>query len=367
MAHVVSFDLERAPPQALLEEQADRLEARLREHILAKYGFDDLRRPKEALRRLFRDFDEDGSGRVAFPEFRKAMSYMHIADQDRAVEALFDRYDRDDSGTLSYSEFSDGIWGFVPIPGAAPQCRELIATVRSALRNSAAGQRGLTRAFRRMDGNGNKKLERSEMAAGLAEVGVELTPDELEMVMVFFDYDGDGTVSATEFLRQVRGKMNHWRRQLVEMAYRELDPNGDGELTLAEAKQLFNSQQHPAVVSGERTQEEVLADFIAAWDKDGDGALSLDEFLDYYKDVSTQVEDDKEFEALVRGTWCIPESRRKRGARGTTAVVYFSDGSQTEVEVPSGSGVDTQSVRSVETSLRKQGMQDIYKVSLRHT
>jgi len=361
-----SFNLEKEPSQKQLDDEVDRLEEQLRRHIETKFGCDDLRRPKEALRRLFEQFDLDGSEFVSRKEFKAALAMLNFVDKDRAMDAMFDRYDRDDSGQLSFKEFSDGIWGLVPVPAAAPQCRALIEKICDALRQQKGCNsfRGLTLLFRKMDGNGNKKLDRKEMEEGLKQCGLSLEPEELDMIMEFFDRDGDGTVSVNEFVRQVRGKMNSWRQQLVHMAFSQIDVSGDGAISFAEAKALYRSDRHPSVVSGAKTQQEVLTAFLAAFDKDGDGSLSYTEFLDYYKDVSATIDDDAEFEHIIRNEWKIPKSKQKRvGPAAINATVTFADGSKSTIPVE-GTGVDATSVRSVEVALRKQGVSGIAKVSL---
>lgn len=358
-----SFNLQKEPSQKQLDDEVDRLEEQLRRHIETKYGCDDLRRPKEALRRLFEQFDNDGSEYVGRKEFKTALALLNFVDQDRAMDAMFDRYDRDDSGQLSFKEFSDGIWGLVPVPAAAPQCRAVIEKVSTALRKHGNGFRGLTMLFRKMDGNGNKKLDRKEMDEGIKQCGIELSPEELDMIMEFFDRDGDGTVSVTEFVRQVRGKMSDWRQQLIHMAFSQIDVSGDGAISFAEAKSLYRADRHPSFISGAKTQEEILAGFISAFDKDGDGSLSYKEFLDYYKDISAGICDDAEFEQLVRNEWKIPKSKQKAtGPSALHATVTFTDGSKQTLAVEGSA--DASSVRAIEVALRKQGVSNIAKVSL---
>eukprot|EP00756_Hemistasia_phaeocysticola_P052632 Hpha_TRINITY_DN27899_c0_g1::TRINITY_DN27899_c0_g1_i1::g.194061::m.194061 len=360
----VNYGLERSKVQDFLDRESDRMEERIREHILGKYGHDDKRRPKEALRRIFAETDVDGTGKVNLAEFRQAMKKMNFVDQQDIIENLFERFDRDESGSLSYQEFSNGIWGHIPVPGSHPHCRAVIAKVRNALGRSV---RSGANTLRKIDQNGDRRIERHELVSGLNAVGLELSPAEYDVIMEYFDQDGDGTLSVTEFLRAIRGVMNPWRRQLVDMAFGELDPSGDGLVTFAEAKRLFNSESHPDVVNGEKTQEEALAEFITGWDKDGDGTISREEFLEFYKDLSVAVVTDKEFEEIIRGSWHLAGNRAKRQAISTHATVWRTDGSRHEIDVTHLPGADLSSVRSVELALRKQGLDCIDKVSLRRT
>ena len=48
------------------------------------------------------------------------------------------------------------------------------------------------------------------------------------------DVDGGGEISFDEFLRVVVGEMNQFRRSLVERAFKTLDFNQDGSISLEE-------------------------------------------------------------------------------------------------------------------------------------
>tara|TARA_B110001452_G_scaffold136408_1_gene113365 strand:+ start:62 stop:1243 length:1182 start_codon:yes stop_codon:yes gene_type:complete len=94
------------------------LEKILRKSIYqkAKKGASESRTVEEA----FKQFDTDKSGKVSFPEFRKAMERfgLHVGGvtpgeggvPPEVLQGLFDRYDADASGELAYAEFSRGLF-----------------------------------------------------------------------------------------------------------------------------------------------------------------------------------------------------------------------------------------------------------------
>jgi Ca2+-binding EF-hand superfamily protein len=85
------------------------------------------------------------------------------------------------------------------------------------------GIHGLGIVFRRMDVNGNQKLDRSEFAWGLKENGHTLSPSEFERIFKYFDKNNDGAVSFDEFLHGVRGQLNPRRKAIVDAAFIKLD------------------------------------------------------------------------------------------------------------------------------------------------
>jgi len=56
------------------------------------------------------------------------------------------------------------------------------------------------------------------------------------------------------------------------------------------------------------TKKEILEEFMSQWDKiKKDKIVTLEEFEDYYTDISASVDRDDYFELMVRNAWKIPE------------------------------------------------------------
>lgn len=91
---------------------------------------------------------------------------------------------------------------------------------------------------------------------------------------------------------------------MIREAYNKLDKNRDGRVTLEDLANTFDVSQLPEVQSGKVKPEEVFKAFISNWDtKKRDGIITLDEFVDYYKDVSALIEKDENFVEMMKSTW----------------------------------------------------------------
>lgn len=112
-------------------------------------------------------------------------------------------------------------------------------------KRSANGIRGLRIMFKNMDNNGNGSLDPVEFKYGMRDFGIDLSEAEVSAILKHFDTNRDGKLSFDEFLRAIRGDMNERRTNMVMQAYRVLDKDGSGQVTIADIEMAYDVSQHP--------------------------------------------------------------------------------------------------------------------------
>jgi Ca2+-binding EF-hand superfamily protein len=122
-------------------------------------------------------------------------------------------------------------------------------------KRSANGIRGLRIMFKGMDRNGNGSLDPVEFKYGMRDFGLNISEAEVTAILKYFDTNKDGKLSFDEFLRAIRGDLNERRRKMVHMAYKVLDKDGSGQVTIADIEQAYDVSQHPDFQSGRKTKE----------------------------------------------------------------------------------------------------------------
>ena len=155
--------------------------------------------------------------------------------------------------------------------------------------------------FKAMDRDGNGSLNPVEFKYSMRDYGLTLSEIEVTQIVKYFDTNKDGKISFDEFLRAIRGDLNPRRNSLVEMAFKILDKDGSGEVTLKDISEAYDVSSHPDFISGAKTADQILLEFMDMWDtKKKDHIVILDEFKDYYKDLSASIDDDDYFELMIR-------------------------------------------------------------------
>ncbi len=170
---------------------------------------------------------------------------------------------------------------------------------------------GLRRQFKIMDDNNSGSLDMYEFKKGIRDFQVGIDDQDIENLFKAFDLNGNGEIDFDEFIRVVVGPMNQFRTQLVRKAYKKIDYNGDGVLDINDIKGKYDASKHPDVKSGKKTQDEVLKEFLETFEmhhnvmhgSKSDGLVTPDEFIEYYTNISANIDNDAYFDLMMNNAW----------------------------------------------------------------
>ena len=77
-------------------------------------------------------------------------------------------------------------------------------------------------------------------------------------------------------------------------------------MTLDDVAKIYDASHHPDVLSQKSTPDQVYAEFMSMWDtQEADGIVTLDEFTDYFIDVSASIDTDEYFAVMMTNAWKI--------------------------------------------------------------
>ena len=92
-----------------------------------------------------------------------------------------------------------------------------------------------------------------------------------------------------------------------------MDKDKSGKVDINDIRQSYNAKQHPDVKSGKKTEDEILGEFLDTFedhfcDMKGhedarDGVITMDEWLEYYNNVSMSIDDDEYFALMMNNAW----------------------------------------------------------------
>ena len=154
----------------------------------------------------------------------------------------------------------------------------------------------------------------------MRDYGMALSESQCHELFGRYDRDNSGQVSYDEFIRGVRGRLNPMRKGLVHQAFRKFDKTGNGVADLDDLRGTYDASKHPDVRAGKKTEDEVLAEFLDTFDVgDHDGKVTVQEFEDYYSNVSASVDDDNYFQLMMFNAWNLAGNHRDKAAWSNTS------------------------------------------------
>ena len=134
----------------------------------------------------------------------------------------------------------------------------------------------------------------------------------------YFDISRDGAVDYDEFLRILRGPMNPARKRTVAQAYNKIDRDQNGYVDINDIKGVYNARQHPDVLQGKKTEDQILMEFLETFETQHslrtngapDHIVTKEEFEEYYNNVSASIDNDEYFTLMMNNAWKINEGDR---------------------------------------------------------
>jgi len=301
------------------------------------------------LLRAFKYFDLKNTGFCPKDVFTRTMLKIGITSlTEEEISQLFSQFNPNKDGLLDYKEFVSTLYSNKSITSkkqpqtqAQPQrpdekviqnnlnkkeflsqdpVEQILNQIREKLASRGIeGVCSIARNFRIIDENNTQTIDFNEFKKCCKEFQFGLNDNQIQMAFVSFDRDNTGEIDYDEFLRTIRGEMNDFRRNLVNQVFNKLDINGNGEISFDEIQAKYNAKNHPEVLSGKKTEEQVLKEFMDTFQDtynylcgtETDNIITLEEFMEYYENVSMTIDNDEYFETMLTNGWNLNQNQEK--------------------------------------------------------
>merc|ERR1712240_920428 len=214
----------------------------------------------------FDSYDIDGDGEITYEELVGGMGGEYSANE---ISAIFAMGDTDQDGKISFLEFSKIM---------LPACHDALNKFWKCFKTVSS----IKDAFKKFDADGDGQISRQEVMQGASASGLKLSAEEVDTLFILGDKDNNGQIDFSEFAeimipsapeRIAKLKKCFRNRAEIESAFKRFDTNKDGAISLAEMKTGLTT-------CGLNFSDQEVEICFAVADKDGDGEVSLSEFVD---------------------------------------------------------------------------------------
>ena len=292
--------------------------------------------------RAFKYFDLDNTGYSDIDTFLKTVKKIGITSlNDEEIYEIFSLFDTDKKGEIDYREFVSELFGNkslskkkksaqIEMEESAPKSEiksvmevkkenlkannpeEILNLMREKLnQRGVQGICSIARNFRIIDENNSQTIDFYEFKQVCNMYNFGLDDNQLKIIFTNFDTENTGEIDYDEFIRTIRGEMNEFRQSLVQKVFDKLDTKKTGEISFKELNNNYNVRNHPDVLSGKINEEEALKEFMDTFQEtynylcgtETNNIITIEEFLEYYENVSMTIDEDEYFEYLLNNTW----------------------------------------------------------------
>ena len=176
----------------------------------------------------------------------------------------------------------------------------------------------LQRSMKSNETNSCGLLDKSQFLRVFRDSPIRIPTFDLERLFVFLDKGSKGVIFTETFFDDVRGTIEVGRKYIVRVAFDKLDDQCNGELEPNVLISSYCADRHPQVLVGDRTESDVLTEFLESCDVGGnkEGKITESDFENYHWNLSATIESDVDFEILMRNVWDLGEGSLQLRSQG---------------------------------------------------
>ena len=174
---------------------------------------------------------------------------------------------------------------------------------------------GMRRCFMIYDEENSRILTFDNFYKYITSFLIPLTRNQAIALFKLFDKQNTAEINYDSLINELISNFSESRRNLVNRAFNKLDTRRRGVLNMNIIRNGFNPSGHPDVISGKKTEQEILAEFLDNFDyhfnllnqgrNPDDEEITNQEFIDFYRYISCAIEDDSIFNKIISGVWGI--------------------------------------------------------------
>ena len=148
-----------------------------------------------------------------------------------------------------------------------------------------------------------------------------MNKNNINNIFEYFDKEKNGVIKYDNLINELIRNININREMIIKNVFDSFSKDSNNKISIKNLKQRFKAFNHPDVINKNKTEREIYYDFIESIDifknyklhlqgqNYYDDLLSYQEFLDYYKEISMNIKDDKLFEEILFNCWNISKEK----------------------------------------------------------
>ena len=161
------------------------------------------------------------------------------------------------------------------------------------------------------------KISIEDLSVAIQELHLNISYDEMHEFFTNLDVEKTGRIHTNDVINVIKGVLNDKRKSYINTIFSQIDTDKKGVIKVNDFKILFNARNHPDVLEGKKTEQEIYNQFcytIDAYVRINNilnNKLNNEQFIDYYSGISPSIKTDEDFKNILVKVWNIDKPNNR--------------------------------------------------------
>ena len=157
-----------------------------------------------------------------------------------------------------------------------------------------------------------------ELSISIQQLHLGISSNDIYEFFNYLDTDKISRISTNDILNIIKEPINEKRQLILNQAFKSLDTEKKGEISITKLKNSFNAKDHPDILDKNKTEDEIYNQFCYTLDifirlnNITTYIINQRQFIDYYSGISPSIKNDDDFERIIKKVWNMEKKPEKK-------------------------------------------------------
>ena len=153
------------------------------------------------------------------------------------------------------------------------------------------------------------KVSLEDLSVTIQELHLNISSSEIQELFDYLDSEKKGSIPTDIILNIIKGPLDDKRKTYIKNIFSDIDINKKGEISVNDLKNMYNAKNHPNVIEGKKSEQEIYNQFCYTIDvyirfyKILNNSINSEQFIDYYSGISPSIKSDEDFKKILENIW----------------------------------------------------------------
>ena len=161
------------------------------------------------------------------------------------------------------------------------------------------------------------KISLEDLSVTFQELHLKITSEEIHNFFNLLDIENDGRIPTENIINLIKEPLDNKRKACLNEIYSNLDTEKKGEISVNTLKNIYNYRNHPDVLEGKKTPDEIYNKFCYTLDvyirinNILNNSINNEQFIEYYSGISPSIKNNDDFQNILEKVWIIDSKKNK--------------------------------------------------------